>query len=78
MVTLNAVFTRNAISRSPLRIGGIFTMVFSVAMGLLILFVIPGACTFVGSIQLLILGFLFVAGGIALLLGSTLLRNKRL
>ena len=55
---------------SILRVGGAFTAAFSLAMGILILYVIPGACSFVGSIQLVILGFLFVAGIFAFLIGS--------
>ncbi len=68
---------QNPTSSSVLRIGGAFTAVFSLVVGLLVLFVIPGACTFVGSLQLLILGFLFVIGVLAFLLGNALLRRKR-
>ncbi len=61
---------------SILRTGGAFTAVFSLAMGLLVLFVIPGACTFLSGLELLILGFLFVAGVIAFFIGNGLSRKK--
>ena len=50
---------------------------FSVVMGLLVLFVIPGACNFLGGLELILLGFLFIMGVIASLLGLVLLRRKR-
>ncbi len=62
---------------SLLRLGGAFTAVFSLVMGIFILFVIPIACSFVGSLQLLILGFLFVGGVLAFLFGVVLSREKR-
>ncbi len=66
----------NSISGSVLRIGGAFTALFSLVVGVLVLFVIPGACTFVSGLQLIVLGFLFVAGVLAFLLGNTWLRKK--
>ncbi len=68
---------QNPTSGNLLRIGGAFTAVFSLAMGLLVLFVIPGACSFVGSLQILILGSLFVIGGLAFLFGRALLGRQR-
>ncbi len=62
---------------SVLRIGGAFTAVFSLAIGLLVLFVIPGACSFVSGLQLILLGLLFVVGVLAFLIGNALLRKKR-
>ncbi len=59
-----------------LRIGGAFTAVFSLVVGLLVLFVIPGACSFVGGLQLIILGFLFIGGVFAFLIGLVLSRKK--
>ncbi len=67
---------QNPTTSNVLRTGGAFTAVFSLAMGLLVLFVIPGACTFVNGLGLLILSFLFVAGVIAFFLGKGLLRKK--
>ena len=69
---------QSPVSNDLLSLGGAVTMVFSAAMGALILFVIPGACSFVGGLQVLILGFVFVMGGLAFLLGKILLwrRNK--
>jgi hypothetical protein len=61
---------------SVLRIGGGFIAVFSVVVGVLVLFAIPTACSFVGSLQLIILGFLFIGGVIAFLLGGILSRKK--
>ncbi len=68
---------QNSTGTSLLRIVGGFTAVFSLAVGLLVLFVIPGACTFVSGLQLIILGFLFLAGVLAFFLGNALLRKKR-
>lgn len=62
---------------SLLRVGGAFTAVFSLAMGLLVLYVIPVACSFVGSLQLAILALLFVGGVLAFLIGVVLSRRKR-
>ncbi len=59
-----------------LRIGGAFTAIFSLAMGLLVLFVIPSACTFVGSLQLAILGLLFLGGLFVFLFGLVLSRRE--
>ncbi len=67
---------QNAVGGSLLRIGGAFTAVFSLVVGLLVLFVIPGACTFVSGLQLIFLGFLFVIGVLAFFLGNALLRKK--
>ena len=64
-------------SSSLLRVVGAFVAIFSLAMGMLVLFVIPGACTFVGSLELVILSFLFVIGGLVFLLGATLSWKKR-
>ncbi|MBI4285467.1 MAG: hypothetical protein HY670_06160 [Chloroflexi bacterium] len=60
-----------------LRIGGAFTAVFAVVTGLLVLFVIPGACAFLSGLELLILGFLFIAGLAVFLIGQILHRKKR-
>lgn len=54
---------------SPLTIGGAFTAIFSLVMGVLVLFVIPGACRFLSGLQLLILGFVFIIGLLIFLLG---------
>jgi hypothetical protein len=59
-----------------LRIGGGFTAAFSLAMGLLVLFS-PFGCTFVGSLQLLVLSFLFIIGGLIFFLGQALIWKKR-
>ncbi len=67
----------NPAGNNPLSIGGLVAMVFSAAMGLLVLFVIPSACSFVGSFELLILGFMFLIGGVAFLLGKALLWRRK-
>ena len=59
-----------------LLIGGAFTVVFSLVVGLLVLFVIPVACIFVSGLQLLFLGFLFIIGVIGFFLGNALSRKK--
>jgi len=61
---------------SMLRLGGVLTSVFSLAMGLLIL-IIPTANTYVGSVQLLILGVLFLVGVLLFFLGQFLKWKKR-
>ena len=60
-------------TRDVLRIGGGFTAIFSLAMGLLVLFVIPSACSFLGGIELVILGFLFIIGVLAFIVGKVFL-----
>ena len=62
---------------SALRIGGAFTAVFSVLVGALVLFAIPTACSFVGSLQLIILGFLFIGGVLTFLFGQALAWKRR-
>ena len=62
---------------SVLRIGGAFTAVFSVVVGALVLFAIPTACSFVGSLQLIIFGFLFIGGVLAFLLGQALVWKRK-
>ncbi len=66
----------NPAGNNPLSIGGLVAMVFSAAMGLLVLFVIPTACSFVNSLGVLILGFVFIGGGAAFLLGKALLWRR--
>ncbi|MFC2022293.1 hypothetical protein ACFLTR_03690 [Chloroflexota bacterium] len=67
---------QNSAGSSLLRIGGAFTTAFSLAVGLLVLFVIPGACTFVSGLHLIFLGFLFIIGVFAFFLGNVLSRKK--
>ncbi len=68
---------QNPIGSNLLSIGGVVAMVFSAAMGLLVLFVIPIACSFVSSLGVLILGFMFIGGGVAFLLGKALLWRRK-
>jgi membrane protein implicated in regulation of membrane protease activity len=68
--------TQTASNVSLLRVGGAFVAIFSVVVAALILFVIPVACTFVGSIQLLLLGLLFIAGVVSFLFGQVLSRRR--
>jgi hypothetical protein len=67
---------QKSVGSSLLRIGGAFTVVFSLVVGLLVLFVIPGACSFVSGLELIILGFLFIVGVVTFFLGNALLRRK--
>ncbi len=67
---------QNPTSRSLVRVGGAFTAVFGLVVGLLVLFVIPSACSFLTSLELLILAFLFVGGVLTFFLGDALLRRK--
>ncbi|MFQ6121435.1 MAG: hypothetical protein ACE5LA_00015 [Dehalococcoidales bacterium] len=62
---------------SILRIGGAFLAVFSVVVAALILYVIPIACSFVGNLQLVVLGFLFVGGVLSFFVGQGLARRRR-
>lgn len=63
---------QNPMGSNLLSMGGVVAMVFSAAMGLLVLFVIPIACSFVSSLGVIILSFLFLIGGVAFLLGKAL------
>ena len=67
----------NPTKGSVLRIAGAFTAIFSLAVGLLVLLVIPGACSFVSGVQLIVLGFLFIIGVLAFFLGNALLHKKQ-
>ncbi len=65
------------ISHSPtrtdiLRIGGAFVAAFSLAVGLLCLFVLPDACTLVSGLQLAFLGFLFIIGILVFFIGQAM------
>ncbi len=55
---------------------GAVTTIFSLVAGLLVLFVIPGACSFLGGLELVMLAFLFVFGVAAFALGKFLGRRK--
>lgn len=59
-----------------LRFGGGFTAIFGLVMGLLVLFLVPSACTFIGSLQLAILGLLFLGGLFVFLFGLVLSHRK--
>ncbi len=68
---------RNHTNGELLYLGGVFTAAFSAVVGAIILFATPIACTFVGSLQLLILGFLFLIGVSALLIGVAMSRKSK-
>ena len=75
-----AVIAQDSIGSSPssiLRIAGAFTAIFSLVIGMPVLFVIPNACTYLGGLQLLILTALFVFGVSAFLVGTILSRKNR-
>ena len=68
-----AVISLRPTDSSPgnlLRYAGAYVSIFSLVISLLILFAIPVACSYVGSIQLVILGLLFVMGVMAFLAGT--------
>ncbi len=68
--------TQHYSNGSVLRIAGGFIAIFSLVMGLLVLFVIPGACSFLGGLELIILAFLFIGGGLTYGIGEVLSRKK--
>lgn len=72
-----AILNQSLEGNNLLRIGGAVVAAFSLVVGLLVLYVIPVACSFVGSLQVLILGFLFIAGALAFTLGQILKWRKR-
>ncbi len=59
-----------------IRLTGGFIAAFSLVMGLLVLFVIPGGCSLLGGIELLILAFMFLIGIIILFIGQLKRRQK--
>ncbi len=61
-----------------MHVSGLFITIFSVVVGLLLVFVIPSACSFLGGLQIVLLGLLLIAGLIVLLLAHTVFRNKRI
>lgn len=72
-----AVIERPLAGSTALRVGGAFTAVFSVVVGVIILFALPVACSFVGGLELIILGFLFIIGVLAFFIGVVLSWRKR-
>ncbi len=66
-----------AISGSKvLRLTGGVIALFSLVVGLLVLFVIPMACSFIGSLGLIALFILFVLGGLTFVIGEIMSRKK--
>ncbi len=60
------------------RLTGGFIAAFSLVMGLLVLFVVPGGgCSFLGAIELLILAFLLLTGISIFLFGHIRVWRKR-
>ena len=62
---------------SLLRVSGAFIAAFSLATGLLVIFAMFNACSFVGSIGVLMLGLLFVLGVIAFIVGTVISRKGK-
>lgn len=77
MVSLNPTFKPNLTGKELLRLTGGFVAVFSLVMGLLVLFVIPGACSFLGGLQLVILTLLFITGSLGFLVGHRRIHRQR-
>lgn len=67
---------QSPVGSTVLRIGGAFTVVFSVVVSMLVLFAIPVACSFVSGLQLVFLGVLLIIGMLTFLLGLALSRRK--
>ena len=60
-------------SRSTvLRMTGAAVSIFSLILGLLVMFASPNGCSFVASLALVILSLLFITGGIVFLIGQIL------
>jgi predicted membrane channel-forming protein YqfA (hemolysin III family) len=76
MVSWNLSINRDITYSELLRITGGFVAVFSLVMGLLVLFVLPASCSFLGGLELLILIMLFLMGGVGYLVGEFLVRRK--
>jgi len=74
---------QNEKSRSLQRIGrvlcilGIVIVVFSLVMGVLILFIIPGGRIFFSRLQLILLGGFCLIGILSLLIGKVVMRKIR-
>lgn len=77
MVTFNPTFNPNLTGKELLRLTGGFVAVFSLVVGLLVLFVIPGACSFLGGLQLVILALLFITGSLGFLVGHHMIHKQR-
>lgn len=79
MVTLNW----NWVNREQLTTGqilnilGIFTTVFSVGIGLLVLYVIPASCSWLTNLEMGILTLLFFGGLGAFIAGRVLIRREK-
>jgi len=70
--------TQNLTSNiSLLRLVGGFVAAFSAAAGAIVLFAVPSACSFVGSLQLFWLAVLFVAGVITFAIGQIMQHRRR-
>ncbi len=68
---------RDNSGRNLLRLAGGFIAIFSVIMGMLVLFVIPGACSFLGGLELVVLFILFLLGGMAFAAGEVMSRKRK-
>ncbi len=70
------MYGKNGNGRDVVRLVGAFMALFSAAFGLLLMFVIPSACSFVTGLGLLLMGFLFTAGILVFLFGTIVLRRR--
>ena len=59
-----------------LRTGGMFTVAFSVVIGMLVVFVLPVACSIFGGLELLFLGILNLLGIVAFITGLVLSKKQ--
>ena len=60
----------NPSRNSVLRITGAAVAVFSLVAGVFVMFVLSSRCSYLSSLLLVILSFLFLAGGIVFLVGQ--------
>ena len=67
------MINRQVTNGSVLRMGGAVIAIFGLVLGTIVL-LSPMSCTFVGSIQLMILGILFVGGILAFVIGKAAMR----
>lgn len=71
------MINRDSTGINLVRTGGAFTAVFSLVIGVFVLFATSGACTFVSGLLLVFLGILLIIGILGFLLGNALSRRKK-
>ncbi len=59
-----------------LKLTGIFTIIVSVAVGLLCLFVLPTSCSIVGGFSVILAGMFLILGIVAYAVGTIMIRRN--